>query len=169
MSKINEFLYIGSKNEASDLVWLREHGITHIVNCAIELPNYHAGQGIKYKSLKLNDNHHQSIHHILEPIHNFIRKTTASKNKVLVHCAAGKSRSAAVVIYHMMKTYNLPFYDALDLLKQVRPIVRPNIGFRQQLIEMEFTTRKPCRHNYNLRSQSLMKILKEKSLCANND
>lgn len=124
-------------HEASDINWLKKHRITHIVNCAFELPEYHRDAGIKYISLKLNDIPNQPIYHTLEPSHSFIKSAASKRGKILVHCAAGISRSASIVIYHLMKTYKITYNDALNMLRQVRPIVNPNNGFEKQLIVLE--------------------------------
>jgi hypothetical protein len=52
---------------------------------------------------------------------------------VLVHCAAGVSRSATVVLGYLMARQNLSLAAALQHLKEVRPWVSPNPGFMQQL------------------------------------
>ena len=55
----------------------------------------------------------------------------------LVHCNAGVSRSAAVVIGYLMKNRNMTYLSAYDYLKTLRPAVRPNEGFVRQLIQYE--------------------------------
>jgi hypothetical protein len=56
---------------------------------------------------------------------------------VLVHCDAGVSRSATVVISFVMKTNKLSARQAYDFVKEKRPCVAPNISFIQQLIDYE--------------------------------
>jgi hypothetical protein len=56
---------------------------------------------------------------------------------VLVHCAAGVSRSATVVLGYLMARHNLSLTAALEHLKAVRPWVAPNTGFMQQLAAFE--------------------------------
>lgn len=52
---------------------------------------------------------------------------------VLVHCNAGVSRAAAVVIGFLMRSEELAFTTALSLVKGARPSVCPNPGFVDQL------------------------------------
>jgi dual specificity phosphatase 12 len=52
---------------------------------------------------------------------------------VLVHCLAGVSRSASVVIAYAMKKYGIDHSTALTLVSKARPIVSPNEGFLKQL------------------------------------
>lgn len=51
---------------------------------------------------------------------------------VLVHCAAGRSRSATVVAAHLMQDEHLSAEEAIEDIRQ-RWWICPNIGFRQQL------------------------------------
>ena len=62
-----------------------------------------------------------------------IQTSLTSKRSVLVHCAAGISRSASVVIAYLMKTEGLSFNDAKQEVKKKRPIINPNPGFSAQL------------------------------------
>lgn len=46
---------------------------------------------------------------------------------------AGVSRSAAVVLGYLMSSNRLSLEDAMKILRQARPCVRPNEGFLRQL------------------------------------
>nr|XP_038960796.1 dual specificity protein phosphatase 19 isoform X1 [Rattus norvegicus] len=52
---------------------------------------------------------------------------------VLVHCNAGVSRAAAVVIGFLMSSEELAFTNALSLVKEARPSICLNPGFMEQL------------------------------------
>lgn len=133
MSKIFEQLYLGSRIEASDQGWLDNNHITHIVNCAVEIPSYFPDH-FSYLNLRLDDTPSQSIYHVLERSFNFILSAIGRGGNVLVHCAAGISRSASMVIYFIMKTKEMAFQKALDYVRSKRSIVNPNQGFVYQLI-----------------------------------
>jgi len=53
---------------------------------------------------------------------------------VLVHCAAGVSRSASVLCYYLMTKYGWSYSQAVAFLQARRSIVSPNEEFRRQLI-----------------------------------
>jgi dual specificity phosphatase 12 len=98
MIRILDGLYLGNREAARDLRRLKEAGITHILDCTCELPNYHEGQFV-YLSLGL-----------LDPDPNFrqhIRTACAfiddarKQGKVLVHCFASVSRSPSVVLSYL--------------------------------------------------------------------
>jgi predicted protein tyrosine phosphatase len=74
----------------------------------------------------------------------FIIKARREKKAVLVHCMAGISRSATIVIAHLMMSQRLSFDDALRKVRSVRPIVGPNYGFREQLKQLEHTNKAWC-------------------------
>ena len=67
---------------------------------------------------------------------NFIEENIAKTN-VLVHCQAGVSRSATIVIAYMMRKYQYGMDDALKRVKGRRPYVDPNKGFMKQLRSFE--------------------------------
>ena len=52
---------------------------------------------------------------------------------VLVHCAAGISRSASVVVAFLMWRQGLSYEAALARVRDKRPFVLPNRGFRLQV------------------------------------
>ena len=61
--------------------------------------------------------------------------TAAQKEskKVLIHCAAGISRSPALVIGHLMLQNKWSYDKAATHVQFSRPIIKPNAGFVRQL------------------------------------
>lgn len=58
---------------------------------------------------------------------------------VLIHCRAGVSRSAAVVIAVVMLVRKIPLRSAFLHVKQQRGSISPNLGFYRQLAKFEST------------------------------
>ena len=56
---------------------------------------------------------------------------------MLVHCFAGVSRSASVVLAYLMREHGLSLRAAFKLAKAKRPFINPNEGFRVQLQKYE--------------------------------
>ena len=135
MSKITDHFYISGLDEAHDLRWLKHHHITHIVNCVRGLKNPYP-QHFRYISLNLDDVPNQIIYQALEPSYEFIRDALSNGGTVLVHCHAGVSRSASIIIYFLMKVKGWSYATALSYLRTYRPIVNPNPGFVRQLISV---------------------------------
>ena len=123
-------IYLGDFRTADNIDMLRQYNITHIINCAFNLPNRFPEQ-ITYKRLDLRDEPDQPILERLEEAYQFI-KENKDKN-IFVHCVFGKSRSASVVIFYIMKEKKLNFIEAKNFVKNIRQIVEPNSGFENEL------------------------------------
>ena len=131
--QITEKIYLGNYTSANDIPKLKEEGITKILT----VMDYDDGQNEKYDPnefthLKFNvcDDEYQNIIQYFGECLNYIKE---KDEKVLVHCMAGASRSATIVIAYLMWTQKLKFDKAFDLVKSKRQIVCPNDGFQEQL------------------------------------
>eukprot|EP00310_Coccolithus_braarudii_P023078 CAMPEP_0183353832 /NCGR_PEP_ID=MMETSP0164_2-20130417/35274_1 /TAXON_ID=221442 /ORGANISM="Coccolithus pelagicus ssp braarudi, Strain PLY182g" /LENGTH=215 /DNA_ID=CAMNT_0025526591 /DNA_START=139 /DNA_END=786 /DNA_ORIENTATION=+ len=69
------------------------------------------------------------------------RQQVADGHPVLFNCAQGKSRSGAAATAYLMHTRNLPYEEALSLVKAARSMVEPNPGFERQMRSMEAVIR----------------------------
>jgi len=72
-----------------------------------------------------------------EKAHSFIDDAVKNEKCVLVHCQAGVSRSASIVISYIMKRNKISFEEARNIVRQARPLIRPNFMFTEQLIAYE--------------------------------
>lgn len=88
-------LYLGDREDSRDRAGLARHGITHVVNCAAELPCAFRNE-LRYLPLALCDPDRELCRRVGAAME-FIDRGRAS-GAVLVHCTAGVSRSAAVVL-----------------------------------------------------------------------
>jgi hypothetical protein len=59
------------------------------------------------------------------------------RGNVLVHCYAGVSRSASIVIAYLMHKHKISLLDAMKLVKSKRSCISPNVGFLLQLKDFE--------------------------------
>jgi len=132
MSQITPNLYIGSAQEATSLRWLRAHGITHVVNMAIEHQNYFP-RAFYYFRGNLYDAPTQPLLTTLRKGFQFMKRAVANGGMVVVHCHAGVSRSSSMVIYYLMKTYGWSLWDSLVFMKRFHPRTNPNPGFIREL------------------------------------
>lgn len=80
----------------------------------------------------LNDDPTENLLDRLEACLEFIDKAR-EQGTILVHCMAGVSRSAAVIVAYLMKIESLSVKDALSSLREVSSKVCPNKGFMEQL------------------------------------
>lgn len=63
----------------------------------------------------------------------FIKDAIAEGGTVYVHCYAGVSRSASIVIAYLMQEHGLTYLDALQHVRKCRWFINPNDGFKRQL------------------------------------
>lgn len=145
INRVTDNIFIGDHNAASNFEILKNHGITHIINCAEEVPNYFGYSSTKgliefeYINLNLLDTT-DSIIPAASRAYEYIKRESKKKDKArfLVHCHMGRSRSASVVIYYLMRRFG-PFYeDALETVKKARPMVNPNESYTSQLEKLKF-------------------------------
>jgi protein-tyrosine phosphatase len=64
------------------------------------------------------------------------RKNNASST-FFVHCKAGKSRSATVVIAYLVLHESMSLSEAYNYVRRIRPEVNPNLGFWSALQKLE--------------------------------
>ncbi|KAI9225723.1 MAG: protein-tyrosine phosphatase-like protein [Piptocephalis tieghemiana] len=126
-------LFIGSLAAAQSKELLLDHGITHILNIT-DQPVATFSDSFKYLLISAYDVEETNILAHLDQTYNFIHQVlSTSQGRVLVHCHAGVSRSASVVVAYLMRSLNLGFDEALEQCRQARPVVCPNEGFEEQL------------------------------------
>lgn len=127
-------LWLGSLEFAVRGPGLVALGVTHVLSVcsgvAVSLP------GVQHEILDVNDREDQDLletQHIRNAIE-FISGALKDGGVVYVHCMAGVSRSATMVIAYLMKHRQLTLEQAFAVVKLARPKVDPNVGFVRQLI-----------------------------------
>lgn len=132
MHEIEPGLWLGNYAAATDVNLLRSQDIKAIVQC-IEQRNPLNGSHFSYHIIAIDDVASVNIKDHIPQAISFIHRHRSAGNNVLVHCAAGMSRSASIMISYMMAKYTLPFDRALTLVRDKRACVSPNPGFTSQL------------------------------------
>jgi len=126
-------IYIGnSKHEEDELIQL---GITHIFN--ISRNHYRDYKTLIELKYKIEDHSEENILIILPNIIDKIRELNNNGAKIFVHCFAGVSRSATVVLYYLMFYHKYSLETAFRFLRSKRMGIQPNPGFIKQLISLE--------------------------------
>ncbi|KAL8182561.1 UNVERIFIED_CONTAM: hypothetical protein K2H54_058219 [Gekko kuhli] len=67
----------------------------------------------------------------------FIHECRLRGESCLVHCLAGVSRSATLVVAYIMTITDFGWEDALSVVRASRSCANPNTGFQRQLEEFE--------------------------------
>jgi protein-tyrosine phosphatase len=83
----------------------------------------------RHEKIEVDDTFGQGIETHFERAHQVIDEALQNNEKILVHCRAGISRSATIVISYIMKSQRMKFEDALKFVKSKRRIVSPNMEF----------------------------------------
>ncbi|CAL4116430.1 unnamed protein product [Meganyctiphanes norvegica] len=135
-SHILDKVVIGSQDVAHDLDILTKNKVTHILNVATGVINLFEGW-FTYKKVEAYDNPEWQIIDIFEECVEFMNRAILSGGCVLVHCNAGVSRAASIVIAYLMKHYGMKYDEAFRFVKSKRSFIRPNVGFVEQLMIYE--------------------------------
>src|SRR3990167_330996 len=136
MSLIKKGLLVGNYKDAGDLRFLTSHRVTHILCSAAELTPLFPGR-FKYKHVVADDVPYFNLSRYFDGAADFIHDAMRSNGVVLVHCAAGISRSVSLTLAYLMKYERMKLAPALSLIKSRRFIANPNPGFLRQLKEYE--------------------------------
>ena len=132
IAHVARHVYLSNYFAAKSLAKVRSLQITHVLVCAAELPMALTRQlpTLIYTKLELADNPSSILD--LEAALGAIAAAAAAGGRILVHCAAGASRSAAIVCAWVMREQRVGYDEALNLVRTKR-WVQPNAGFELQL------------------------------------
>jgi protein-tyrosine phosphatase len=132
---VDGFLYLGCWKDANNIVNLEALKIQRILNVTNDLLKHHSDFNVK--NVSILDLKTSNIQKHFEECFQFIEESKENNEKILVHCHAGRSRSATIVIAYLMKSQKMNLQEALDHVKEKRKIIRPNDGFMEQLKHFE--------------------------------
>eukprot|EP01089_Gocevia_fonbrunei_P012981 TRINITY_DN3207_c0_g1_i1.p1 TRINITY_DN3207_c0_g1~~TRINITY_DN3207_c0_g1_i1.p1 ORF type:complete len:292 (-),score=45.56 TRINITY_DN3207_c0_g1_i1:46-921(-) len=132
---LEDFLYLSGWPAATYKAGLDSLEIKNIVNCTPDDPPYPSEY--TYLHINIDDYASQNITIHFEKAIEFIREVRNKNEKVLVHCHAGISRSATIVIAYLMTEHKWTLKQTYGHVKTHRKIISPNPGFIRQLSEYE--------------------------------
>ena len=143
LSQITENLYLGNLYDAQNIKNLLKIGIQKVLSLITDPQLLYYPKEIEHKFIKLNDFPRENIIQYFGECLLFIE----DKRKTLVHCVAGASRSATIVIAYIMWKNQLDYKESAKIVEQIRPCINPNYGFVRQLQIFEKLLKK---HKYNI-------------------
>mmetsp|Transcript_23270 Transcript_23270/g.64992 ORF Transcript_23270/g.64992 Transcript_23270/m.64992 type:complete len:315 (-) Transcript_23270:49-993(-) len=118
-----------------DCAALRQKGVTHVVSVISadkrKLPPFIKGH--YYARVDDRDDAGETLAAHFQSITDFIEVAREDGGAVFVHCGAGISRAPTVTAAYMVWKLHVPASTALNLIRRVRPCIRPNVGFAAQL------------------------------------
>jgi len=155
------FVLIGQRNAANKPELVKRTHVFHILNLAEEVEDTFTlcregcecmgggndcnGRNEKnkdpklftYHTLKIKDLQGEDIYHLFDHCYELIEKTRTDGGKILIHCVAGISRSASVVIAYCMRKNSWCLKKAFEYVRQKRSIISPIVWFVTQLQKYE--------------------------------
>lgn len=131
-SKILDYLYLGSEWNAANFEELRKNNVGYILNVTMEIDNFFP-ESFTYMNIRVYDVESTDLLPHWKNTYMFINEARKNGQAVLVHCKMGVSRSASTVIAFLMKQQGWSLEQALNHVRERRPIVHPNESFFKQL------------------------------------
>jgi tyrosine-protein phosphatase MSG5 len=125
-------LFLGSRTNAQNIYEVRYFDIQTIINVALEIPRVCCDE-FKYVKYNWDDIFCYDILSELDSVTDIMHSEISKGNNVLIHCAAGVSRSASAVIGYLMKYEKMDYDEAFTRVKSLRSCINPNLGFVDQL------------------------------------
>ncbi|QRV75935.1 Dual specificity phosphatase, catalytic domain [Ceratobasidium sp. AG-Ba] len=110
---------------------------------------------IRRHQIPLDDTEEQDVLSYLPATIAFIQNSLASGDGVLIHCMAGMSRSATIAAAYLMYSQGLDPKAALELIREVRPVIQPNPAFLHQLEIFHAAFCKVTKRDKNIREYYL--------------
>ncbi|KAM3134538.1 hypothetical protein pb186bvf_013352 [Paramecium bursaria] len=132
----NNTLYLGDCTAAFDRATLDVKNVKTVLTVAAGLMVNYPDGGITHKTYNILDVESANISRFFTDTFQMIADGL-KKGSVLVHCAAGVSRSASVTIAFMMRLKGMSFQEAMNYVKRKRQVICPNYGFQRQLRQFE--------------------------------
>lgn len=126
IAKITDNLYLSSFIGATEFN-VNKFNITCIISVCKEVPKFEH-KNVECIKLEVMDKPTESLSRYFDFVADKIKEVTDKNGICLVHCVAGVSRSATMVLVYLMKHFKMPLRDAHALVKSRRPFVS-NIFF----------------------------------------
>ena len=126
-------VFVGGLQAASDLMLLKQYGVTHIVNC-MNRPRLNVQPGMQYWDFPIATHagegvataeDPQGVLALFEPVMQFIQAAVAGGGSVLIHCFAGAHRAGTTGVAYLMHTEAIGAEEALLMAQQARPMIDP--------------------------------------------
>lgn len=135
-------LWLGSILAAKNKSFFDQNDIHIVINCSTDIPFY-SNYTVNVR-VPVNDNLKTEEVNKLEkylPITtDFMNKNLLNGKNILVHCYAGKQRSAAVVAAYLVKFANMSLTDSVQSIQTKRAVAfKPAINFQKALQRFEAT------------------------------
>lgn len=135
-SEVVPDVFLGSIGAAHNREVLNRLNITHVLTVAGGFEPKFPSE-FTYECVDVKDVPEERLCVHFDRCLKFIAKCLLDGGRVLVHCFAGKSRSATICAAYVMATEGWTLDEALKAIGDARPAAAPNHGFMTQLASFE--------------------------------
>jgi len=111
---------------------IKKSGISLVINLAEECETRPI-EGVSFLAFTLKDTPSENIYQHFDRTLGCLQEAKEREKRTLVHCQAGVSRSATIVIAYLMKNNGWSLEKARNFVRERRGIIEPNHGFLTQL------------------------------------
>lgn len=125
LDEVHPFVWIGTADAAVDDAVLEENSISVVLNMAKECDYKIDLPMTKLIKIGINDGRLTNVG-VFEKAAEVIADAVNKGENILVHCAAGVSKSCAAVIAYLMLYKDLGWSDSLEGVREHRPCVNPH-------------------------------------------
>ncbi|XP_007529367.1 dual specificity protein phosphatase 18 [Erinaceus europaeus] len=138
LSRVTHSLYLSGGAAARSQALLAAQGITAVVrvHAAAEAVAPRLG-ALRCLRVPVADSPSARLCDFFDVVADFIHDEEQRRGRTLLHCGAGVSRSPALCLAYLMRHQGLSLRDAHAWARACRPIIRPNLGFWEQLVRYE--------------------------------
>jgi len=142
-------LFISNWYVSNDINFIRSKNIRAVITLEKtpkpeNIVDYYRNNNIDFMYIPINDSPDENIYQYFDSTFEFIKKHIDRGENVLVHCAAGISRSSTIIIHYIIRNFfqnedlrNVNSHEFLNyIINQIRTIraINPNRGFIEQLL-----------------------------------
>lgn len=126
-------LWLGNIKARFNTEFLKENGITHVINCATrkkiqkyaEKPEHMQFDSLKYIDLNLRDKgdelSKQLLYDSYDKVSDLILTLLQQGSRLLVHCYAGKYRSPSIIMAFLIKQAHMTYTEVYEIMKKIYP------------------------------------------------
>ncbi len=100
---IDGFLYQSNRNDATNMKLLQQYNIRRIISVCNCAPSRIIRDNFDVLWINVNDDLNTDLRSYFEKTNEFLHSARKNKERALVHCQAGSSRSSTIVLAYLMK------------------------------------------------------------------
>jgi atypical dual specificity phosphatase len=125
IAKITDNLYLSSFVGVNEFN-IMKYNISCVITVCKEVPKC-SFKNVESIKIEVVDKQTESISKYFDVLADKINDVAKRNSASLVHCVAGISRSASIVLAYLMKYLRMKLKDAHSFVKSRRPLIRPNL------------------------------------------